>query len=50
MIEPLFGDHRDRDSITYLLASISLSDVLETLRVYPQVVCDFTDEIGRAHV
>ena len=43
MIEPFFSDHRDRDSIAYLLASLSLSDVPETLRVYPRVVCDFPD-------
>ena len=27
MLDPLFGDRHDRDSITYLLASLSLSDV-----------------------
>ena len=43
LLEPFFSDHRDRDSIAYLLASLSLSDVPTTLRVYPRVVCDFPD-------
>ena len=43
VIDPYLSDHRDRDLMVYMLASLALFDVVDVPMELPRVVCEFPD-------